>query len=150
MQVRLLPAARAPSCRWVGVHAPMAICLLAPCRAPRARAPPLPWPLLCLPEGFSWQGTHAASLFGWAENLTSLVVALAVAVGLCLLGVSTFAINCVDRRPYGILACVALVAEPFLAVGFARGSYQTCWCTSWPPVPTFPSRHSHPYPHAPQ
>jgi hypothetical protein len=77
-------------------------------------------------EGFAWQGTQVDSLFGWAHDIPALLVSIAVAVGLCFLGVSTFAINSIDRRPHGSVAVLALIAEPFLAAGFARGGWRRC------------------------
>jgi hypothetical protein len=90
-------------------------------RCPLITSPPSPVGFPCTTEGFAWQGTHVNSLFGWAHDIQRLLVTIGVAAGLCFLGVSTFSINAVDRRPHGSVAVLALVMEPFLAAGFARG-----------------------------
>ena len=74
-------------------------------------------------DGALYQGTSVRALFGWAGSLNQLVVAVSVGIGLGLIGVSTFVVNCINRPPAGLPACMAMVIEPVLAAGFARGMH---------------------------
>jgi hypothetical protein len=69
-----------------------------------------------------YHGTGQSSLFGWAGSLPRLLVTVAVALGIGLLGTSTFLINAINTPPPGWVAAAALFAEPIVAVGFARGT----------------------------
>ena len=67
-------------------------------------------------------GTHPQSFFGWAGDITSLVVTVGVAIALGLVGTSSFVVNLIDRKSVVPIAVAALALEPVLAAGFARGS----------------------------
>ena len=80
--------------------------------------------------GVVYAGSSSMSLLGWAGSLDRFFVSLGIAVGLCHLGASVFAANCVTRPQKGVIAVVALLGEPVLAVFFARGRTSTSLSTS--------------------